>query len=161
MERTTGDELVKRLAYLEKECRSREIRSAKYSLRATIGSFQARARWNHYSGPDHTLVVDYDDLLDVAVPELVRLRCEHLGIEVPTDIAGITNMIMEHLHTVGNFVHKLDTSFAGRGAEEYARWWYTSHPYERTYGALVERGACAALISGAPPPTVFTHIKYE
>ena len=162
MERITDEERSVRHEYLEKLPSVREIQRVNYKLRViNFACCIASAQWIHHSGPERLLIVGFDNILDVAVPTLVQLRCEHLGIkEPPTDIADIIDIIVEHLETVGNFAAKLNTMFGARVAVEYARW-YPHQKFERTYGGLVELAACEALVRGRGLLPTFERVEFK
>ena len=161
MERITDEERNVRHEYLDNLPSVREIQRVNYKLRVTnFGCVVASAQWIHHSGPGRLLIVGFDNLLNVAVPKLVQLRCEHLGVPEPTDIADIVDIIVEHLETVGNFAAKLNTMFGARVAVEYARW-YPHQIFENTYGKLVELAACAALVRGSGSLPTFERVEYK
>lgn len=147
MEVVTADEREKRQAYL-KWCWARMTLDQSSGVTALmsvkfLGMTEARAEWSCGWVHFKHVVITYDNLLDYAAPQLVRLRCEHLCVATPSDIDNVVDIITGHMFAVGEFAKRLIERHLAR-VEAYVCW-YLNQKHECTYSVLVETAACQAV----------------
>ena len=143
-DRTSAAEEAARQAYFQSHGWTVKVRRGHADI--TVGPSEARG---HFRGKVESVVVTvYDNLLYIAMPLFIHMRCEHMGIKVPTDIAGIVSAIVDHMVATEEFAAELRLKFGAR-AVSYAHW-YLSETFEerKTYPVLVTRSVCDNVVRG-------------
>ena len=162
-DKTSAAEEAARRAYLQsQDPRDWTVRVSRGHADITVGPSEARAHWRG-EDVEWLAIVFYDNILYAAIPKLVRMRCKHLGSEVPSDVAGIVGVIVDHMVAVGDFVGELQREFGVR-AVSYANWYLSKTFYKtKTYPVLVTRTACDALLRSRlhPTPRDFERFEYK